>query len=1274
MKNKRFFCRRLLAVLLATLLLGAAAPLGGITVHAEEPFATAPMIAANPHFSLALKSDGTVWQWGNYVYGGGKGPKQVPVLSGIVAISSNQGIALALGSDGKVWAWGSNSAGQLGDGTEEHYYVVDTPVQVLGLTGITAISAGGAFCLALQDDGTLWAWGANYSRQLGDGTTTNSNMPIEVQGLTGIAEITAGNGNSYVLKNDGTVWGWGGNNYGQLGDGTTTIRSEPVQVRDLTDVIAVRSMGSATFALKGDGTVWAWGHNGSYGDLGVGTTQSYYYTPVQLGLTDVIDISSQMHHSLALKKDGTVWGWGMNRDGQLGDGTYINRIEPVQMLCPAGMTAIVSAGEHSLMLREDGTVWVCGKNILGDDDKANRNVPVQVNGLSQLWVEAQPGPYAVTYNANGGAGAPAAQTKPHGAGISLSLQEPYREGYAFDGWALKQDAALALYRPGDPYLRNGGLALYAVWSVPVEYSAPKLTASDRYSFANAYSNFGSPYYYISNEDFARLSGYLDELYSGTISCLREAYLNWLQAWRVKSWGGSCFGMASTAILDNNGNLNMKQFSPGALNLWGVQKPADNASVHSAVNYYQISQSLPLTRGAIYYNTNANWSSALQSLVQKAAAGEIILFCYYFWAGGHAIAIHGYQKNADGSHNLIAYDNRYPNREVIVRVNADYSTCLVDPGIKNEMAYGVEFTSDMSGFEMIPINGSAAAPGAVPALPEAQLSFAGQGVVTVSNAGGESLTFDSAAGSLIGSMDVEQAGAIVNSMADGEPAPATFLFDVAGSQAYTFAGNGALDVSLLSEDIFAAAKSDTADSVVIDPSVGITVLGSGSVDFEASIGVNNGIMDMIKTSGTAQDIAQISLYGDGILIEAETGDVSLSVISNTVDTQEITVPNEYGNLLIKGDGSGDVGKVTILTSSKNDRDFDVYLLHEHNFAAAVTAPTCTSQGFSTYTCACGDSYLGNYVAAMGHNWGDWAVTTPATETAPGIETRVCKRAGCGQTDTRSIGTKPHEHSYAAAVTAPTCISQGYSTYTCACGDSYVGNYVAAMGHDWGDWAVTTPATMTTPGIETRVCKRAGCGQTDTRSIGTKPHEHSYAAAVTAPACTAQGFTTYTCACGHSYVGNYVAAFGHDWSDWAVTTPATKTTPGVETRVCEHAGCGQTDTRQIGIIPHEHSYAAVATPPACTQQGFTTYTCACGHSYAGNYVAALGHDWSDWAVTTPATKTAPGVETRVCGRDGCGETETRAIPKLAQSAQKWWEKLSAWLQWILRIFFFGWIWMK
>ncbi|MCD7722827.1 MAG: fibronectin type III domain-containing protein, partial [Clostridiales bacterium] len=227
------------------------------------------------------------------------------------------------------------------------------------------------------------------------------------------------------------------------------------------------------------------------------------------------------------------------------------------------------------------------------------------------------------------------------------------------------------------------------------------------------------------------------------------------------------------------------------------------------------------------------------------------------------------------------------------------------------------------------------------------------------------------------------------------------------------------------------------------------------------------------------------------------------------------------------------------------------------SGVVTAPTCSTQGYTTYTCTeCGETLITDYVATLDHDWGEWEVTTAATHTSTGEQTRTCKE--CGTTETQTIA-KTTEHSYTAVVTEPTCTTAGYTTYTCACGATYVSDIKAATGHNYSTSKITTAATHTSTGVRTYYC--ADCGATYTTTIA-KTTAHSYKAVVTAPTCTAKGYTTYTCACGSTYRDNYTAATGHSYSFTKYSVKATRNNDGKALYTCSQ--CGATKTKSYEKI--------------------------------------------------------------------------------------------------------------
>lgn len=335
-------------------------------------------IAAGAAHSLTLCQDSTVWAWGMNNFGqlgdstnaNTNTPVAVKDLTGIVAIAAG-GVdhSYVLKNNGTVWGWGNNASGQLGDNTSTN---TNIPVQVHGpgnlgfLNGITSVANGHLHqhSLALKNDSTAWTWGLNSYGQLGDGTLIYRLTPVKVNVLTKITSLAAGDVHSMALTSDSSIWSWGGNFYGQLGDSTLLNRLAPVKVKAPKKVIAISAGIYHSLALTKDGTVWAWGSN-AYGQLGDGTT-SNSSVPVEVnGLTGIVAISGGELHSLALKNDGTVWTWGLNDYGQLGDGTANNKTIPVKVSNLSGVTSITGGRNHSLAMKNDGTVWAWGMNTYG---------------------------------------------------------------------------------------------------------------------------------------------------------------------------------------------------------------------------------------------------------------------------------------------------------------------------------------------------------------------------------------------------------------------------------------------------------------------------------------------------------------------------------------------------------------------------------------------------------------------------------------------------------------------------------------------------------------------------------------------------------------------------------------------------------------------------------------------------------------------------------------------------------------------------------------------
>ena len=353
--------------------------LAGLIITLSCTGLRADVLAGGASHSLVLCGDGTVWAVGSNQYGMlGDGtttsstiPVQVVGLSNATAVGAGFVHSLALHNNGTVSAWGFNSAGQLGNGTTTTSL---TPVSVLGLSNVTGVDGGNSDSVAVDSSGAMWAWGHNQSGHWGNGTFTDSTTPVQAAPtLSNALDISSTGSHSLFLLGNGTLWSAGANGEGQLGDGTTTQSATPVQVVGLSNVNAIDALGDNlhNLALQSNGTVWAWGLN-NLGQLGNGTTTNSSI-PVQVpGLSNIIEVASNSRaspytdsFSMALQSNGTVWTWGANNYGQLGNGTFVNSTTPVQVTGLSNVIAIGTGRGHALALRNDGTVWAWGLNNLG---------------------------------------------------------------------------------------------------------------------------------------------------------------------------------------------------------------------------------------------------------------------------------------------------------------------------------------------------------------------------------------------------------------------------------------------------------------------------------------------------------------------------------------------------------------------------------------------------------------------------------------------------------------------------------------------------------------------------------------------------------------------------------------------------------------------------------------------------------------------------------------------------------------------------------------------
>lgn len=345
-----------------------------------KPF-RARLVVGSYDYSIAIMDDGTLWSWGQNndgVLGNGttigrRTPQMINNDSDWVSVSAGSRHVLALKSDGTLWAWGSNNAGQLGDGSTTSRLV---PTQIGTDTDWKMIAAGGSHSLALKANGTLWSSGSNYRGQtgiltdrgfpliglqkvgietewkaiaaggeqsvaikndgtlwvwgkIGNGTNDGSTVQVKISSINPWRSVTSGSQHVLGIQTDGSLWAFGSNEYSQLGDGSDLYsQSEPSRVGYDTDWQEAYGGRAHSVALKSDGTLWAWGQNW-YSQVGVPIPPNLLKSPTKVGNdSDWKSVTSGYEHNLAIRKDGTVWSWGRNRSGQLGDGTRLTGLSP----------------------------------------------------------------------------------------------------------------------------------------------------------------------------------------------------------------------------------------------------------------------------------------------------------------------------------------------------------------------------------------------------------------------------------------------------------------------------------------------------------------------------------------------------------------------------------------------------------------------------------------------------------------------------------------------------------------------------------------------------------------------------------------------------------------------------------------------------------------------------------------------------------------------------------------------------------------------------------
>ena len=314
-----------------------------------------------------------LWMWGRNSPGGGLGqnntvdyssPVQVPGTTWRkVQTTDWQSTALVTKTDGTLWSWGANGSGVLGHNEEATHY--SSPVQIPGTTW-KDIGANSLYqSSASKTDGTLWTWGSSSYGGLAQNNQTSYSSPVQVPGTTWDKPV-AGYNSRGAIKTDGTLWMWARNHVGQLGLNNRTNYSSPVQIPGTTWSDFQGSTGGQ-IAVKTDGTLWAWGENQN-GEFGIPSIahEAYRSSPTQVPGTDWSTIISKGYrNTAAIKTDGTLWVWGQNHYGSLGQNERTDRSSPVQI---PGTTWSFIASTHQgafYATKTDGTLWAWGNNTHG---------------------------------------------------------------------------------------------------------------------------------------------------------------------------------------------------------------------------------------------------------------------------------------------------------------------------------------------------------------------------------------------------------------------------------------------------------------------------------------------------------------------------------------------------------------------------------------------------------------------------------------------------------------------------------------------------------------------------------------------------------------------------------------------------------------------------------------------------------------------------------------------------------------------------------------------
>lgn len=340
----------------------------------------------------------------------------------------------------------------------------------------------------------------------------------------------------------------------------------------------------------------------------------------------------------------------------------------------------------------------------------------------------------------------------------------------------------------------------------------------------------------------------------------------------------------------------------------------------------------------------------------------------------------------------------------------------------------------------------------------------------------------------------------------------------------------------------------------------------------------------------------------------------STAANMNETNATDVTNESESNDAGNPTTGQSQNGTEATTSQNKETAPTAPTHTHSYASKTTDPTCTKDGYTTYTCSCGDNYISDKLASVGHKFGDWNTTKEPTEKTTGVSERKC--SVCAAVETKILGKliENHTHGYEAKVIrSATCTKEGVKTFSCSCGESYTES-IAKISHNYKE--SVTNVTCTKDGYTTHKCTVCNDTYVDNR---IKALGHAYTDTVVHSTCTTPGFTKHVCSrCKTSYTDKHTIAKGHAYS--IVSDTATCTTNGTKIESCTRCGITKISTS----IAFGHKTKVETVNATCLTNGYTKEICTtCGAVVSNKTTAATGHIWIKATCNSPKTCSKCGV---------------------------------------------------